>query len=168
MESLVSDTLAGARKTANLVFTEWGRFASGELGGADWKWNKADLYLLYIQYLYVGGRGMKSCRMCTRNSPVHERDLLQELQDCLLLLGRGETRPGASLFKNKIFITRAYIQNKEMRERVDSMSRLFLTVHKHNLAELGADTLTFCEFDSFLYPFPGFSELGKVCTCIYH
>jgi hypothetical protein len=43
------------------------------------------------------------------------------------------------------FITRACIQNKEMRERVNSMSRLISTVHKHNFAGLGEDILTYCE-----------------------
>jgi hypothetical protein len=40
-------------------------------------------------------------------------------------------------------------QNKEMRERVNSMSRLFSLIQKHCFGGLGVDTLTFCESTPF-------------------
>jgi hypothetical protein len=78
---------------------EWGD-KSGR--GGQIIWNQTYIYHTInckLDVWGVGGRGRKSCKMYTRNSPVHERDLLQELQDGLLLLGRGQTGPRASLIK---------------------------------------------------------------------
>jgi hypothetical protein len=114
--------------------------------------------------LYVGGwgeGGIKSCMMYIRNSPVHERDLQQELQDGLLLLGRRQTGPRASLIKNKLFYNQSLYSKKNAVK-----SRLFLTVHKHNLAGLGGRYTDFLRVDSFCIHFPDILSRGK-CVRLY-
>ncbi len=58
-------------------------------------------------------------------------------------------------------VTRACIQNKEMRERVDSMRRtLFNSIHEHSLGGLGQIHWLFAS-RLFLYSFLGFSVHTK-------
>jgi hypothetical protein len=63
-------------------------------------WDQTYIYHTVYRILYVwGGAGRGEGHEIMRNSPVYKRDLLQELQDGLLLLGRGQAGPRASLIK---------------------------------------------------------------------